>query len=48
MVNLGTMYEEGEGVTVDTEQPLQLYKRAVALGDAEAKTDVARLEAVAK
>ena len=43
--NLGRMHEYGKGVALDQVQSLKWYKLASAGGDAEAESQVKRLEA---
>jgi hypothetical protein len=43
MYDLGTLYEDGKGVTKSTSIANQLYRRAAVLGNEEAKKRLARL-----
>ena len=45
MYNLGNCYEYGRGVTKDVNQAREWYTKAVAQGDANAQTELDRLNA---
>ncbi|MBU2484656.1 MAG: SEL1-like repeat protein, partial [Alphaproteobacteria bacterium] len=45
MFNMAKMYEHGDAVQLDKARALELYRKAAALGDADAADNARRLEA---
>jgi uncharacterized protein len=44
MTSLGDLYERGQGVALDRDQALTLYRRALAAGNTAAAAGIERLD----